>query len=204
MADDTKTPRPAVQWYRHLGWRGLIFPTLVVLVLSVVVAGKVLHTPDTKTVAAESAQASREAAAAAVAQALARTATTVTTPPAPIPAYDYLSCTHVAAGDPTPCAPLLVWPLTEGAKALIGLQQGGIKGELSTVKTRIVADQIRQLGVGVDACTLWLGIVRDAAMNSVLTVYVGQANAPQGAAKLCDCTPSARGPQGTIPTDGTS
>lgn len=140
-------------------------------------------------------------AALTAAQKQAAAATSVP-PPAPVPAYDYLTCSHQLPTDPTPCAPLLAWPLTDGAKELIGRQANPVApGELSTVKTRIVADQIRNKFPSVDACSLWLSIDRSDISNPILTVWPNQQKAPSGAVALVDCTPRGS-TKGSIPTDG--
>lgn len=205
MSAPDNVTAPSVKWWQHFGGpKALVFPTILVLALLVLGFKAVTAKPDP----AEQNAATQQAAASGAADAIARTlgsaaAPPTTVPPAPIPLYDYLSCSHVVPGDGAPCAPLAPWPITEEAKTIIGYQQGGIQGELSTVKTRIIADQIRNNMAGVDPCQMWLGLTRDENMNPVLTVYPNQAKAPQGATKLYDCTPSGS-TKGTIPTEGAS
>ena len=189
------TANAAQMAMRRLNWKAGIGPAVAILIALIVLGGKfVSQRADPNDVF----QAARQGAASA--------APTTTTAPTPTttPGYDYLSCTHVAQGDPNVCAPILVWPLTEGAKTLIGYQKGGIPGELNTANTRLVYDQIRNKLSGVDACQMWLGIQRDAGMNGVLTVYPSQTKAPAGSVALVDCAPKGGTTQGSIPTSGQS
>lgn len=194
-----------VAWHKRLNWKAWALPAVVVAVVLVVLLGKVVKTPSTKDISAEAAAAAQAGAAAAVQQQLGGLGTTDTTAPpaAQTPRYDYLECTHQRPGEMPPCSPVLVWPLTEGAKAFIGYESGGIPGELSTVQTRIVYDQVRALGTGINPCALWLGVAVDAGGNFNLTVYPTADKAPQGATKLVDCSPTGKGTDGTIPTQGT-
>lgn len=193
--------KAAIPLWRHFGWKGLVFPSVIVLALAAFGIARLTAAPDTETLALVAAQAAQAGAQQGAQQG---PPTTEAPPPTTTPGYDYLSCSHQQAGDPTPCRPVLVWPLTEGAKTMIGFQRGAqVTGELNTANTRIVYDQIRNHLNGVDACQMWLGLERDASMNPVLTVYATQAEAPQGAAKLCDCSPVGATP-GTLPTAGVS
>jgi hypothetical protein len=184
---------------RRLNWRAGIGPAVAILVALLIVGFKVIGAlggdadPDATYLAAKQGAADG-----------ASPATTAPPTPTTTPGYDYISCSHVAAGDGNVCVPVLVWPLTDGAKTLIGYQKGGIPGELNTANTRVVYDQIRNKMGDVDACSMWLGIARDAGMNGVLTVYSSQAKAPAGSVALVDCAPKGGATQGTIPTSGQS
>lgn len=190
----------SVPVWKHYGWKGLIFPSVVVLVLGFVAIGRLISQPDTNTLAAATAQAAQQGAA----QGAAAGPTTEPSTPVTTPGYDYLECSHVQPGDPTPCSSVLGWPLTEGAKAMIGYQKGGLPGELNTANTRSVYVEIRNKYASVDACQLWLSIERDKAMNPVLTVWPSQTKAPAGSSQLVDCAPKGGGTSGTIPTQGAS
>lgn len=153
---------------------------------------------------AEAAKAGGTYGAASALQALGISPATTAPPAVPSPHYDYITCTHQQPGEKPPCEPIVIFPLTEGAKTFIGYEDGGIPGELSTVQTRLVATQIRDLGTAVNPCDLWLGSKVDQGGNFDLTVYPTGDKAPDGAAKLFDCSPSRKGTAGTIPTQGAS
>lgn len=199
MSDQPTTTAPTWRRIKASSWAIPI--AFAVLVVGVMGVSKLVKSPDTDTVAFTAGNAAQQGVENAL-QGLGQQATPTTVAPAPVPQYDYLACTAWQPGD-APCVPLLVWPLTQGAMELIGYQQGGIKGELSTVKTRLVADQIRQMGTGIDACQLWLSLERDKDMNPTLTVWPNQGKAPAGAVRLVDCSPSSK-TQGTVPTEGVS
>lgn len=207
MSAPDQVAAPSVKWWQHYGGpKALVVPALVVLVLGVYGVKQVTKQPDPAEQNAATQQAAAAGAASAVNRALGSAAgpsTTTTITPAPVPLYDYLSCSHLFPGDHTPCSPLFPWPITRGAKEMIGYQEGGITDELSTVKSRIVADQIRNNMAGVDPCQLWLSVERGEDTKPTYTVWSSQAKAPQGAVKLYDCTPSGS-TKGTIPTEGTS
>lgn len=187
--------------WKHFGWKGLMVPGLVVLVILVVFVTQLNDHPPAKQIEQQSAASAAQAVIGVLQQSGALGATTSTTAGKPPPDYDYLTCTHWREGDPK-CVPLEPWPLTVEAKQLIGWQ-GGIRvnGVLSTDNTRDVADQIRRLP-GVDACQMYLGLVQQDTGVLVRTVYSNQGAATPGAVKLYDCTPTAGAAPVTVPTAG--
>lgn len=206
----TAAPAATRKWWQGMPWYSWAFPVgvgVLVLLLAVGWARKDAA-PSAEELAAtqaEAAKAGGQQGAASALQALGIGTTQETAPPAaPSPHYDYITCTHQRPEEKPPCEPLVVWPLTEGAKTFIGYEDGGIPGELSTHQTRLVATQIRDLGTGVDPCSLWLDSKVDEGGNFTLTVYTSQDKAPSGAAKLFACEGTGKGTQGTIPTQGTS
>lgn len=184
---------------RRFNWRAVIVPSALFALVLLVLGGRLIGSLSNGADAADVLAAAQQGAAKGAAP-----ATTAPPTPTTTPGYDYLSCTHVAPDDQNVCSPILVWPLTEGAKTLIGYQKGGIPGELNTANTRIVYDQIRNKLAAVDACQMWLGIERDTSMNGVLTVYPSQTKAPAGSVALVDCAPKGGTTQGSIPTAGQS
>lgn len=200
--NDPQTPG-AVPFWQHFKPGAWVWPLALALVFAAYLGiNKLVHQPDTKAVAETSGQAAYNGAAQALAAA-------TTAPPAEAPApttpgYDYLECTHQLPTDPTPCTPVLIWPLTDGAKRFIGYQNGGIDGELNTANTRSVFEQIRDKYQTVDVRSLWLSYDRDKAGNTILTVWPSEAKAPAGSVALVNASPTKQTTSGTIPTEGVS
>jgi hypothetical protein len=191
----------AIPLWKHYGWKGLMVPGAVVLVLLVVFVTQLNDHPPAKEIEESSSANATQAVLSVLQQSGVVVATTTPTTAKPPPDYDYLTCTHWREGE-AKCVPLEPWPLTVEAKQLIGWQ-GGIRvnGVLSTDNTRDVADQIRRLP-GVDACQMYLGLVQQDTGVLVRTVYANQQAATPGAVKLYDCTPKAGTAPVTVPTAG--
>lgn len=200
MSAETVKAKTIPLW-KHFGWKGLMVPGLVVLVVLVVFVTQMNDHPPAKEIETNSAASAAQAVLGVLQQSGALGAPTSTTPSKPPPDYDYLTCTHWLAGE-APCVPLEPYPLTTEAMELIGWQ-GGVRrnGVLSTDNTRLVADQIRSMP-GVGPCTMYLGTSMQDNGTLKRTVYPNQAAATPGAVKLYDCTPKAGTAPVTVPTAG--
>lgn len=205
----TAAPATGRKWYQGLpllSWAPVAF-IAALLLLGVYGWARKDSGPSKEDVAATIAAAAREGGTqggATALQALGIAPATTAPPAAPSPHYDYITCSHQRPDEKPPCKPIVRFPLTEGAKTFIGYEDGGIAGELSTVQTRLVLVQISDLGTAMEPCDLWLGSKVDEGGNFDLTVYPTGDKAPDGAAKLFDCSPSRQGTPGTIPTQGAS
>lgn len=191
----------AIPVWKHFGWKGLLVPGAVLLVLLVVFVTQMNDHPPAKQIEENSAANAAQAVLGVLQQSGTLGTPTSTTVPKPPPDYDYLTCTHWREGE-APCVPLEPYPLTTEAMELIGWQ-GGIRrdGVLSTDNTRIVADQIRKLP-GAKPCDLYLGTAIQDNGTLKRDVYPNQAAATPGAVKLYDCTPKAGAAPVTVPTAG--